>query len=461
MLTFLFLVMSISSAAANYPRFIWSSSFMPTYILQTEETPQGRSPPSDPRPLTSMDKNRSFPLPGISCALQRHMPLYSPPCIHSQLPEAGSSGVLPPPTQHIRQANSLMRMGTPILGNASNWYDGADVGGPGRDVMRDVIREATDADTSIKPPTRQQTEVLDHLCPCPNVMPGPTPAVDLFSRQPDSGRYVTNDGLPRFEALFGPRHLSRPNSGQGQRHETSQTQSSDHGPQAILETPRDGSMNPSSQSHPDLSVFSTTSSRTTEDHPSAQECRYDAIQRLYSICQGASATYAQSLHRPARRGLPTANSPGMHGQREGRYHPYEPYTPASHAHPQGRSSRTHGGAELTLMDHVSVICTYMWRRARAGLIAPHRAELTAVRDMGNLYTWSAALVDYLEKNYGPGAIGMEEGEREGAGGRTGPVPASAVGHMAMKLCRHFGNSEGVRACESIPRMCRIGGAGAS
>jgi hypothetical protein len=101
------------------------------------------------------------------------------------------------------------------------------------------------------------------------------------------------------------------------------------------------------------------------------------------------------------------------------------------------------------MDHVSVICTYMWRRARAGLIAPHRAELTAVRDMGNLYTWSAALVDYLEKNYGPGAIGMEEGEREGAGGRTGPVPASAVGHMAMKLCRHFGNSEGVRACESI------------
>jgi hypothetical protein len=381
---------------------------------------------------------------GLACGfdptrptLTHPSPFDRQPNTHAQFPYACRVTSLGPfPTENIGQR--MGGAGAFSVGTAHRRYDEAN----GNNVGTEVRADAASTGPLRKSPIEHQTNAYDHSCSCPNVLPTFTPPSNPLSGLPWSGitgRDIPNHGLPNITELFGPRPSPHPNMDYGRSNEASQARNNDQGPGHMPQAARERTMAHSSSS--DLSLFSAASSQTVRGPRSTGERRYDFIVALYRICLRASAEYAQSLHRPARLGR-TAG-PGMRAAPGGLYHPYR-RSPL--AHPQRRSRQTHGGAKRTLMDHLSVICTYLWRRARADLIAPHRAELRAVRDMGNLYTWSEALINHIENHDAGHDVNDGETDVEDV---DPVVTALAVGRMAVNLCRYFRDAEAVSACERV------------
>jgi hypothetical protein len=286
----------------------------------------------------------------------------------------------------------------------------------------------------------QQMAELGHSCFCPNVLQTFTTTTNpIFG----FGRSVGGDTLPSYHLgaseLLSPHPSFQPHADQGLNHEAREAQTDDEASQHVSQTRHVRTVTPSNSS--DRSASSTISSLTIQAPLSVEDRRYSLFVALYRICLDASATYAHAVRRPAGRShIPGHN---MRGARGGHYHPYN-QIPA--VHPQWRSRYIHGGGERTLMDYISAICTSLWRRARADLMAPHRAELTAVRDMRNLYVWSECLVQHIESQ-GPGHDG-EENETDMDSLDDG-ITDLTVASRATSLCRYFRDREARSACERV------------
>lgn len=175
--------------------------------------------------------------------------------------------------------------------------------------------------------------------------------------------------LPSVNELLSPRPPFPTRTTLEYRPQGNGVQDNDQSPRPTSQAPRMSTGTPSSSSV--VSGLSTTTSGTVQAAPSITERRYSLIVALYRICLEAAATYADSIRRPGHRR-------GAHGAGQGaRGHRYHPYRQSPSLPSQWRSQRTHGGGEQTLMDCISVICTWLWRRARSDLMAPHEAESLA------------------------------------------------------------------------------------
>jgi hypothetical protein len=98
------------------------------------------------------------------------------------------------------------------------------------------------------------------------------------------------------------------------------------------------------------------------------------------------------------------------------------------------------------MDNISVISTYVWRKARRDVMAPHRAEAAAVRTMKDLYAWGEIVVRGFEGE----DRGCDEQEGESESSVLGDErDAGRVGEAAKRLCRWFGDEQASNVCEEL------------
>lgn len=81
------------------------------------------------------------------------------------------------------------------------------------------------------------------------------------------------------------------------------------------------------------------------------------------------------------------------------------------------------------MDNIATISAHLWGKARNDIMAPHREEAVAVRDMGKLYNWGEAVVRGCE---GEGREREEE-----------------VGQAASCVCDWLGDGDRVEICDEI------------
>ncbi|TAQ90464.1 hypothetical protein B7494_g1186 [Chlorociboria aeruginascens] len=126
--------------------------------------------------------------------------------------------------------------------------------------------------------------------------------------------------------------------------------------------------------------ISLSSAQTICPPQTTQERRYFLITTLYQTCLEASTSYI--------RLLPTRNPFRPHRQFQPPSHPYSAHRPLTRGKPH----------VATLMDNISVISTNLWRKARGHLLAPHREEAEAVRNMNRLYMWGEVLVRSVEEH---------------------------------------------------------------
>jgi hypothetical protein len=101
------------------------------------------------------------------------------------------------------------------------------------------------------------------------------------------------------------------------------------------------------------------------------------------------------------------------------------------------------------MDNISIICTHMWRRARSDVLAPHREEAGAVRDMRDLYAWGEIISRAFQSD------DLEEGDMDWESARgslcsgLGTNVWTKVGEAAKKLCEWLGDAEASDICEGV------------
>jgi hypothetical protein len=98
------------------------------------------------------------------------------------------------------------------------------------------------------------------------------------------------------------------------------------------------------------------------------------------------------------------------------------------------------------MDYISIISTHIWRKARSDLIAPHRAEAVAVREMRDLYTWGEFLVRGVEDE---DHVYDEEQSDRTHDAWTEEESTMMVGEVAARLCRWLRDREALRACQRV------------
>lgn len=311
--------------------------------------------------------------------------------------------------------------------------------------------------TTPAPPSRRPSEMtgiqptsavesVDQICACdkkigsgPNVsIPNLTrEALDLAQRP---YARVAIDGLlnsDRFQNTF-PSHFQAQNNTQSYQPSI---------PPAIPDFQmRDSTLSPT------LSTTTTNPSSTMRDrsHPtfSAIEQRCFLLNTLYHICVDATAVYSRSL-------LPARHSRSRHR----RYHPYRSTYPNHSSGNGAAGNASRNSAQPSLMDNISTICTHLWRKARHDVMAPHRAEADAVREMRDLYAWAELVARAMDSDgllsvddistdggsvseYGPGGgAGFN-----GSGGVEVPI---RVGRAAKRICEWVGDEEGWDSCDSV------------
>jgi len=185
-------------------------------------------------------------------------------------------------------------------------------------------------------------------------------------------------------------------------------------------------MSLTSSTSPSITPRSTASSSTVRRSYTNKEKRSHHFVTLYNICLDASANYLFALRRHQH----------LKSWKARHYHPY------SRPHPE--ASR-----HASLMDNISMICTYMWRKARSDGMAPHRAEAKAVRVMRDLYAWGQLLVQGFQDDENEDEDEeMDEGETE-EGWDGEESLAMMVGQAAKRLCSELRDWRAWGVCDDI------------
>ena len=180
------------------------------------------------------------------------------------------------------------------------------------------------------------------------------------------------------------------------------------------------------------SIITISSTNTFHPTSSSSSSRISLIVDLYYTCRDATESYITTL-RPVR----------SHTACSG-YHRHHPYSQNSRAEASACGVRTR-----TLMDNISIICTHMWRRARSDVLAPHREEAGAVRDMRDLYAWGEIISRAFQSD------DLEEGDMDWESARgslcsgLGTNVWTKVGEAAKKLCEWLGDAEASDICEGV------------
>jgi len=106
------------------------------------------------------------------------------------------------------------------------------------------------------------------------------------------------------------------------------------------------------------------------------------------------------------------------------------------------------------MDHISEICTHMWRRARRDALAPHREEAEAVRAMRDLYVWGEIITRGCQSDDFDDTI-MDYGSAMGSmSSSVGNDVWLTVEEAATNLCEWFANDEALAICRGIANDLR-------
>ncbi|KUJ22376.1 uncharacterized protein LY89DRAFT_575666 [Mollisia scopiformis] len=177
----------------------------------------------------------------------------------------------------------------------------------------------------------------------------------------------------------------------------------------------------------------TSSSQTVRLTFNIAEERCYLLSTLYQTCQSAAANYVRTAPvTPRARAIP-------------RYHPYA--TRSSRV--SSAAAKKEGKKTATLMDSISRICTQIWRKARRDLVAPHREEADAVREMRDLYKWSEVVARCMESDGlddGEGEVGSEVSgtEDDGLG-----FPGMSAAKAAKRICQWLGDEEAWDTCDTV------------
>jgi hypothetical protein len=293
---------------------------------------------------------------------------------------------------------------------------------------------------SRNPSMGQPVEEMGYPCSCPNALDSMASTANVFSRL---GTYAGRSplpgyALPGFNELLNHQPSSQVHPNQGRSHIAHRGQYYNQ-PPPDHQAPNASALTRSSLSN--LSILSTISSNTIQAPLSIAERRSNLLVALYGICLQASAAYTRSFTWPVgrNRAQPPLGSRRPQGDR------YHPYALARVSHCQSRSHRAHSG-ERALMDYISIISTHIWRKARSDLIAPHRAEAVAVREMRDLYTWGEFLVRGVEDE---DHVYDEEQSDSSYGAWMEEESTMMVGKVATRLCRWLGEREALRACQRV------------
>ncbi|CZS91288.1 uncharacterized protein RAG0_01987 [Rhynchosporium agropyri] len=316
---------------------------------------------------------------------------------------------------------------------------GADIG------MSSTGREDTDMTTPdpLQRPSQydgitvpdQVTNPLPHICFCNRngvAIQNHSP-IDIATEDHENTRpyhrlsvsdILNHSPLPGTQAQNGEAS-SAPNTGN----------SSDDTDHPMLTPPR------SIPAHSEASRSSISSDRTQRPPFDTIEKRCYLLNTVYHICMDATSTYIINL-RPATRNrhnqLPRHRN---HGST--RYQPYQ-------FHRCGRDADSTADLHArrrTLMDNISSISTYIWRRARSDEMAPHRAEGDAVHAMRGLYRWSEIVVRGIESD------GREDGVAA-EGPHVGDIMGMKVAVAAKDLCRWLGDDGAWNHCCGVMNELR-------
>jgi hypothetical protein len=292
---------------------------------------------------------------------------------------------------------------------------------------------------SRNPSMGQPVEEMGYPCSCPNALDSMASTANVVSR---FGTYAGRAPLPGYvlpglNELLNHQPSSQVHPNQGRSHIMQRWQHYTQSP-PDHQAPNADSLTHSSLSN--LSTLSTIPSNTIQAPLSIAERRSNLLVALYGICLQASAAYTSSFALPL--GRDRAQLLGSRRPQGDRYHPY---AMARVSHCQSRSHEAHSG-ERALMDYISIISTHIWRKARSDLIAPHRAEAVAVREMRDLYTWGEFLVRGVEDE---DHVYDEEQSDRTHDAWTEEESTMMVGEVAARLCRWLRDREALRACQRV------------
>ncbi|PBP28218.1 hypothetical protein BUE80_DR000730 [Diplocarpon rosae] len=191
------------------------------------------------------------------------------------------------------------------------------------------------------------------------------------------------------------------------------------------------------------SVSSSISSDSTTRPPfSVAKERFFLLKTLYHTCMDATASYAATLLPVSRH---RHNKLPRHRHNQARFYPYAPL--------RGRHSRYSAShaRPASLMDNISIISTYIWRKARCDDMAPRLAEADAVRGMRDLYAWSEVVARGLESK------NIDDGEADDGGSGADEEAEDLgmrVGRAAKKICQWLGDGQAWDECHGVTKELR-------
>jgi hypothetical protein len=184
------------------------------------------------------------------------------------------------------------------------------------------------------------------------------------------------------------------------------------------------------------SMMSTCSASTIRAPIDMAESRYYLINRMYQACLDATTSYIQELSFKSK-------------YRTRRYSRYGPYLTTRVSTSIGVRHQPSQCKPPTLMDNISTISTYLWKKARKNLMAPHREEMATVARMSELYQWGRLIVEARDTEGIQNPVaGMENNAILGVF-EDGEYHMVRVCKAARELCDWLVDHEAIGICAGV------------